>query len=159
MVLHDQKSWYAAWLDDIDAAASRFDSAQVYKKLQRLGRRRRTLDSGPRPLPKLLASNGCPAQSYEECQQIWCEQFGTLEAGISVDPVQLAQLHGSGATGVTADPDSLMSAHDILAAIRRMRSGKVPGPGRLPIDVLKAGGFTLAQTLLLLMTRAAWHLQ
>ena len=158
MVLHDQKCWYAAWLDDIDAAASRFDSAQVYKKLQRLGRRRRTLDSGPRPLPKLLALNGCPAQSYEECQQIWCEQFGTLEAGISVDPVQLAQLHGSGATGVTADPDSLMSAHDILAAIRRMRSGKVPGPGRLPIDVLKAGGFTLAQTLLPLMTKAAWHM-
>jgi exonuclease III/ribonuclease HI len=158
MVLQDQKCWYAAWLDDINTAARRFDSAQVYTKLQRLGRRRKSLEQGPRPLPKLLAANGCPAQSFEECQQIWCDQFGQLEAGLHVDSTQLSQLHGSGALGVTADPTSLMSAHDILAAIRCMRSGKVPGPGKLPIDILKAGGFTLAQVLLPLMTKAAWHM-
>ena len=158
MVQADQKQWYASWLDDIDTAARRCDTAQVYKKLQRLGRKRNTHNQGPRPLPKLVAPDGFVAKSHEECQQIWCSQFGQLEAGLPVTTNQIQQLHAQRDTACLDDPALLMSAQDILAAIRRMKNGKVPGPGRLPIDVLKAGGFTMAQTLLSLMTKAAWHM-
>lgn len=124
----------------------------------RLGRKRTTHNQGPRPLPKLVAPDGSVAQSHEECQQIWCRQFGQLEAGLPVTTDQIQQLHVQRCASCPDDPAMLMSAHDILAAIRRMKSGKVPGPGRLPIDVLKAGGFTLAQSLLPLMTKATWHM-
>ena len=158
LVQADQKKWYAMWLDDIDLAARRCDTAQVYKKLQRLGRKKPSQHQGPRPLPKLVDPTGRVASSFEECQQIWCAQFGQLEAGVTVTPNQLQQLHVQRPTLYPDDPSCLMSAHDIMAAIRRMRSGKVPGPGKLPIDVLKAGGFTMAQALLPLMTKAAWHM-
>ena len=158
MVQADQKQWYASWLDDIDTAARRCDTAKVYKKLLRLGRKRSSHTQGPRPLPKLVAPDGTIAQSHEECQAIWCQQFALLEAGLPVTTDQIQQLHVQRNASCPDDPAMLMSAHDILAAIRRMKSGKVPGPGRLPIDVLKAGGFTLAQALLPLMTKAAWHM-
>ena len=61
MVLHDQQQWYASWLDGIDTAARRCDTAQVYKKLIRLGRKRTTHNQGPRPLPKLVAQDGSVA--------------------------------------------------------------------------------------------------
>ena len=153
MVRRDQQQWYAHWLEDIDQVASHHDVAQLYRKLQRLGRRKNSLDKGPRPLPQLKDSQGGKATSFEQCQQIWCDQFAALEAGLHVNDAQLQQLHVQLSPGQLCDPSHLMSSHDILATIRRMKSGKVPGPGLLPIDVLKAGGYVAAQILLPLMTK------
>ena len=153
MVRRDQQQWYAHWLEDIDQVASHHDAAQLYRKLQRLGRRKNSLDKGPRPLPQLKDSQGGNATSFEQCQRIWCDQFAALEAGLLVNDAQLQQLHVQLAPGQLCDPSHLMSSHDILAIIRRMKSGKVPGPGLLPIDVLKAGGYVAAQILLPLMTK------
>ena len=41
MVLADQKDWYADWLDSINEDWARHDTAYVYKRLQRLGRRKK----------------------------------------------------------------------------------------------------------------------
>ena len=159
MVLHDQQAWYATWLDDIDAAMTHHDAAQLYRKLQRLGRRKNQPFAGPRPLPILTAPDGSPATSAAQCQAIWCAQFSQLEAGVPATQIQLHQLHGAAISKATVSPNSLMSTHDILAAIRRMKSGKAPGPGLLPVDVLKAGGHTAAQLLLPLVTKASCHLR
>ena len=75
LVLQDQQKWYAEWLNDIDEAGARHDTAQVYKKLQRLGRRRKDLSKGPRPLPCLKKTDGTHAGSFQECQTIWRHQF------------------------------------------------------------------------------------
>ena len=158
MVLHDQQAWYADWLDGIADDHARCDSAQVFRKLQRLGRRKNQSGSGPRPLPMLRANDGQLAQSIEQCQQIWCDQFSALEAGTPVQPAQLLQLHHAAESSEMCSPDQLMSSHEILAVIRRMKSGKVPGPGMLPVDVLKAGGHTAARLLLPLITKATCYL-
>ena len=93
MVLHDQQQWYAEWLDGINEAGAQYDTALVYKKLQRLGRRKKSLDKGPRPLPRLKVADDKYAQSFEACQEIWRNQFAEIEAGIQVTDVQLVQLH------------------------------------------------------------------
>ena len=152
MVRRDQQKWYAHWLEDIDQVASHHDAVQLYRKLQRLGRRKNSLDKGPRPLPQLKDFQGGHATSFEQYQRIWCDQFAALEAGLPVNAAQLQQFHVQLAPGQLCDPSHLMSSHDILAIIRRMKSGKVPGPGLLPIDMLKAGGYAAAQILLPLMS-------
>ena len=159
MVLHAQQAWYASWLDDIDEAMTHHDAAQLYRKLQRLGRRKNQPSAGPRPLPILTAPDGSCATSTAQCQAIWCAQFSKLEAGVPATSMQLQQLHCAATSDVMVAPNKLMSATDILAAIRRMKSGKAPGPGLLPIDVLKAGGPTIAQLLLPLLTKANCHLR
>ena len=84
MVLSDQRKWYADWLDSINEDWACHDVAQVYKRLQRLGRRKKDLNKGPRPLPKLKISEECFASNFEECQGVWKQQFAVIEAGIDV---------------------------------------------------------------------------
>ena len=158
MVIQDQQSWYSDWLDDIDEAGTRHDSAQVYKKLQRLGRRRKDLNNGPRPLPCLKTKHGEHASSFRECQMIWQKQFATIEAGVGVSETQLAQLHESSKSEARREFEWVPDPGAILATIRRFKNGKVPGPGQLPVDILKGGGIAIAKMLTPLLTKAMWHM-
>eukprot|EP00435_Cladocopium_sp_Y103_P075581 s462_g60.t1 len=92
-ILHDQQEWYATWLADIDTDHAKHDTAQVYRKLQRLGRRKKDLGRGPRPLPRLKRHDGSVAASFSECQHIWQDQFAKIEAGVPVSQIQIQQLH------------------------------------------------------------------
>jgi hypothetical protein len=75
MVLADQRQWYAEWLDSINDDWAKHDVAHVYKRLQRLGRRKQDLGTGPRPLPRLKVSEDSFACTFEECQQV-CQKWG-----------------------------------------------------------------------------------
>ena len=158
MVLHDQRKWYANWLDSINEDWASHDIAQVYKRLQRLGRRKKDLNKGPRPLPKLKISDECFASSFEECQGVWKQQFAVIEAGLDVTEMQLAQLHETTHQGVEQDPECCPDPCQILALIRKFKNGKVPGPGQLPVDVIKSGGYAMAQILTPLLAKANWHM-
>jgi hypothetical protein len=139
MVIQDQKDWYADWLDGINSAHERHDSAQVFKKLQRLGKRKKDLNKGPRPLPQLRTKDGECAKSFVECQQIWKKQFANIEAGVEVSELQLAQMHLSQHAQDRRSPDGCLTPAEILSIIRKFKNGKVPGPGQLPVDVVKSG--------------------
>eukprot|EP00435_Cladocopium_sp_Y103_P031829 s854_g8.t1 len=158
-ILQDQQTWYASWLDDIDDDYRLHDTAQVYKKLQRLGRRKKDLGKGPRPLPRLRSPDGSTAGSFTECQSIWRDQFALIEAGISVSDLQLQQLHQQGHPCTDKDVDACISPCEVLEIIRRFKNGKVPGPGSLPVDVIKSGGFEIAQLLTPLLVKASWHIK
>ena len=159
MVVADQKTWYAEWLDNINVAGQNHDTAQVYKRLQRLGRRRKSLDKGPKPLPRLKINEADHAQSFQECQQVWKTQFAQVEAGIDVSMLQLAQLHASNPTSLAIDLEVCPDPAEILSIIRRFKNGKVPGPGHLPVDVIKCGGLAIAQVLTPLLVKASWHMR
>jgi len=159
MVLADQKKWYADWLDSINDDWAQHDVALVYKKLQRLGRRKKDLSKGPRPLPRLKTSEQGFATTFEECQQVWKKQFAVIEAGIDATELQLAQLHEGGHFDARPDPISCPDPCQILALIRKFKNGKVPGPGLLPVDVIKSGGYEMAQILTPLLTKAVWHMR
>ena len=159
MVLFDQREWYARWLDGIDEAGRAHDTAMLYKKLQRLGRRKKDLGKGPRPLPKLRVSSDRHAQSYEECQQIWKTQFAAIESGIPVTDMQLQQLHVQGRRDQVSDAHACPDPAEILSIIRKFKNGKVPGPGQLPVDILKCGGAEVAKILTPLLVKASWHMR
>ena len=159
MVLADQKRWYADWLDQINEESEKFDTAQVHKKLQRLGRRRKDLGKGPRPLPRLQVTESHTAQSFQECQTVWKHQFAAIEAGVDVSGIQLAQLHKTSETQIMPDASVCPDPWQVLALIRRFKNGKAPGPGQLPVDVIKSGGIAMAKALTPLLVKASWHMQ
>ena len=159
LVAADQKKWYADWLDSINDESQRHDTAQVYKRLQRLGRRKKDLSTGPRPLPKLKVSEGQFAQSFDECQNVWKKQFAVIEAGIDVLDMQLAQLHNTSSVGFLREVDNCPDPWQVLALIRRFKNGKAPGPGQLPVDIIKSGGIAMAKALTPLLVKATWHIK
>ena len=156
---HDQQQWYAEWLDGINEAGAQYDTALVYKKLQRLGRRKKSLDKGPRPLPRLKVADDKYAQSFEACQEIWRNQFAEIEAGIQVTDVQLVQLHKQSVAQGTREARFCPDPCEILSVLRKCKNGKVPGPGQLPVDILKAGGAQMAKLLTPLLVKASWHMR
>ena len=159
LVVADQNKWYADWLDSINEEWGRHDTAQVYKKLQRLGRRKKDLGKGPRPLPKMKVSENQFAHSLEECQRVWKQQFAVVEAGVDVSELQLAQLHATSQVGLLPDTDSCPDPWQVLALIRKFKNGKVPGPGQLPVDIIKSGGVAMAKVLTPLLVKATWHMK
>ena len=159
MILHDQQQWYADWLEGINEAGAKYDTALVYKKLQRLGRRKKSLDKGARPLPRLKVADDKHAQSFEECQEIWRNQFALIEAGIQVTDVQLVQLHKQSVAQCTREARFCPDPCEILSILRKCKNGKVPGPGQLPVDILKAGGAQMAKLLTPLLVKASWHMR
>ena len=62
-------------------------------------------------------------------------------------------------SSVAQDPESCPDPCQILALIRKFKNGKVPGPGQLPVDVIKSGGYAMAQILTPLLAKATWHMQ
>ena len=159
MVLLDQKNWYADWLDKINSAGQQHDTAQIYKRLQRLGRRRKDLGRGPKPLPCLKIDADTHAQSFVECQEVWKTQFAKIEAGIDASILQLVQLHESTVESRAKESDACPDPCEILAIIRKFKNGKVPGPGSLPVDVIKCGGIAIAKALTPLLVKASWHMR
>ena len=159
MILHDQKQWYADWLDGINEAGAQHDTAMVYKKLQRLGRRKKSLEKGPRPLPRLRVVDDKFAQTFEECQETWKRQFALTEAGVPVTDAQLVQLHQQPVAPCLRDAKHCPDPCEVLSIIRKCKNGKVPGPGQLPVDILKAGGAPMAKLLTPLLVKASWHMR
>ena len=156
MISKDQRAWYDAWLVEIDAAGQRHDAGMVYKMLQRLGRRKRGRPEGPRPLPLLRDADGQPATSYLRMQEIWCEQFARNEAGIAIQEQDLIDYHLDGPLldQDKVDSDLVPSVQQVVALIRRLKNGRVPGPNQLLAEVLKAGGESLAIQLMPILVKA-----
>ena len=134
-------------LAEIDDAHKGHCTAVLYRKFARLGRKKKTLDKGPRPLPQLKLSSGLRAKSFREFQGEWRRQFAHIEAGVVVNEVQVQQLHAPRNPPRQIDIDVCPSPVEVLQIMRRFKNGKVPGPGRLPVDVFKSGGYTIARLL------------
>ena len=85
------------------------------------------------------------------------KQFAHIEAGVVVNEVQLQQLHAPRDPPRQIEIDVCPSPVEVLQILRRFKNEKVPGPGRLPVDVLKSRGYTIARLLALLLAKASWH--
>eukprot|EP00435_Cladocopium_sp_Y103_P063709 s1362_g25.t1 len=158
-VANDQKAWYDNWLQEIQASGAIHDHRSVFAKLARLGRKKKTHASGARPLPILQHPDGHYATDFDESQRIFCDQFARIEAGLEVSDHQLMQLHRPHALAGSFDPALCPSVFEVSKRIKQMKNGKVPGPGGLPIEVLKAGGSVVAKHLVPLLMKAVLHQQ
>eukprot|EP00435_Cladocopium_sp_Y103_P051720 s604_g16.t1 len=155
----DQQAWYDDWLQQIQDSGDIHDHRTLFAKLQRLGRKKKTTGSGMRPLPILQDHDGNIVRTFAACQEVFCEQFSKIEAGIRASEVQLYQLHKPQACANDVDVSLCPSPYELAKIIRKMKNGKAPGPGGLIVEVLKAGGEEITQHLTPLITKAIFHQQ
>ena len=156
MILRDQRKWYDEWVCELDLQNKQHNTAEVYRMLERLGRRRKVVADGPRPLPLLRRSDGSYVGSHGEMQALWCEMFAQTEAGLKVEEQDLIDLHlASDCSPVDLDMRLLPGLQDLQQIIRSMKNGRVPGPNGLLVEMLKAGGECLAKHLLPIVAKAS----
>ena len=146
----DQRDWYDQWVCELDLQSSLCNTAEVYRMLQRLGKKKKSTAIGPRPLPLLKDSTGSYASSYEEMQAIWCQQFARLEAGLKVRDQELIDIHLDGPKLSPDDVDPMLvpGPRQISRLVRRLKNGRVAGPNGLLPEILKAGEDVLLMHLL-----------
>ena len=142
-------------LQNADQAA---DAKQLYRILDRLGRKRNK-NAVRRPLPILRSPDGQLAQTFQQQQQIWLRQFAAVEAGL---PISWQALHSLARPGVSRtecemDPQAFISPWQLLQAMRKLRRGKACGPNAIPPDLLKAGGAPFAMQLSCLTNKVIAH--
>eukprot|EP00435_Cladocopium_sp_Y103_P056468 s2453_g19.t1 len=159
LVARDQQQWYDSWLQDIQNSGEIHDHRAVFAKLSRLGRKRKTQASGPRPLPLLRHPDGHTAADFQESQRIFCDQFAQIEAGLEVHDNQLLQLHRPKAIVEDIDSSLCPSVFEVCKRIKSMKNRKAPGPGGMPVEVLKAGGSAVAKHIVPLLMKATLHQQ
>ena len=159
MIYKDQVQWYDAWVADLDLHGQKHNSEQVYKMLQRLGRRKKASHDGPRPLPLLRRPNGEAVSTHQEMQEAWCEQFSKTEAGVPIEEQDLVDLHLEPdlMPSHLIDPSLIPSLQQIVHLVRAAKNGKVAGPNQIVAEALKAGGDSLAMHLLPIITKATLH--
>ena len=155
MIFRDQRQWYDDWVRELDLQHSQHNSAEVYRMLERLGRRRKAVSEGPRPLPLLKRPDGSFVETHQEMQALWCEMFAATEAGIKVAEQDLIDLHlAPDCMPAEIDLELLPGIQDIHQIVKGMRNGRVSGPNELLVETLKAGGESLIRHLLLILAKA-----
>ena len=86
-VQRDQADWYEKWTNELQEAGTLHNHKEMFGMLQR------TQSKGPRPLPRLKRQDGTLAESVEECQLMWRQQFAEIEGGLMVTDDDLAKAH------------------------------------------------------------------
>ena len=142
-------------LQDADQMA---DAKQLYRILDRLGRRKHK-QGGQRPLPLLKAPDGSTLQSFQQQQHTWLRQFAATEAGVPMSWSALYDLcrPGLARSDFEIDPDAFVSPWQLLQAMRKLRRGKACGPNNMPPDLIKAGGAVFAMQLSCLTNKVVAH--
>ena len=157
-VYADLAVFYDQLLVRLQNADQSADAKQLYRILDRLGRKR-TGSPARRPLPILKSPEGALAQTFQQQQHIWLRQFAVTEAGL---PMSWQSLYSLARPGLTRqdfelDPQAFISPWQILQAMRKLRRGKACGPNGIPPDLLKAGGAPFAMLMSCLTNKVTAH--
>lgn len=157
-VYEDLACFYDQLLVRLQNADSAADAKQMYRILDRLGRKRAS-GGGPRPLPMLKAPDGTSVPTFQQQQQVWLHQFAAIEAGV---PMTWSALYALCRPGIARkdfelDPNAFVTPWQLLQAMRKLRRGKACGPNSIPPDLLKAGGATFAMQLSCLTNKVIAH--
>ena len=157
-VFADLTCFYDQLLVKLQSADQAADAKQLYRILDRLGRKR-ARHGGARPLPMLRTVDGQCVQSFEEQQQVWLKQFASVEAGVPMSWSALYSLcrPGLARNDFELDPQAFVSPWQLMQSIRKLRRGKACGPNAIPPDLIKAGGFIFAMQFSCLTNKVVAH--
>ena len=134
------------------------DFKAMYGAITRLGGKRHKRPTPARPLPMLKTPAGTHAQTFQDQQQIWLDQFSAVEAGIIVPPAEVTTIPANPSMPTdTQQPQCIPTAWQIQAEVAKLKRGKTPGPNQLTPSILKAAGPVFAKQLAILTTKAAAH--
>eukprot|EP00438_Fugacium_kawagutii_P032544 Skav202162 [mRNA] locus=scaffold970:353126:358553:- [translate_table: standard] len=92
------RQFYHDLLQQATGQGGHLDTKELFATLLRLGRRRSTQGSGPKPLPVLRAPDGQIVKDFEAQQKLWFQQFQANEAGFQVPWDCIRALNGDGPT-------------------------------------------------------------
>ena len=126
----------------------------------RLGKRHR--DIGQRSLPIVRLKSGEVASTPEEALQRWREHFGEIEGGITTTPSALwTSATASRALHPPCHPQlsDIPTLLELEAQLRKIQSGKAPGPDLIPGEFLKSAGPRIARELWPLLFKICCHVQ
>ena len=154
-VQKDQQQWYDDWVRGIQASGEVHDHKQVFRKLIRLGRKRSGMPA-QRPLPMLKTTDGRMAKDFPEVQEIFCQQFAELEAGIKVSATALEELNVVPPPLLQSelDVDFIPSLWQLQRTLMRFKSGKAPGRSGLTVELFRAGGVPMLHHFLPIMVKS-----
>jgi len=157
-VYADITCFYDQLLVQLQSADSAADAKQVYRILDRLGRKK-AKGAGGRPLPMLKRSDGTCVQTFQQQQAIWLKQFAATEAGVPMSWSSLYELcrPGLASQEFELDPQAFIAPWQLLQAMRKMKRGKACGPNAMPPDLVKAGGAPFAMQLSCLTNKVIAH--
>ena len=109
-----------------------------------------------RPLPLLKTPTGGVAKDYKEVQEVFCQQFAELEAGIRVDDATLREYNQvpPPLSHDELDLTFVPSLWQIQRTLMRFKTGKAPGKSGLTVELFRAGGIPMLHHFLPLMVKA-----
>ena len=159
-VAHDVSSFYDDLLANLEEAGCLANSKVVYNILTRLGAKKAKRPP-IKPLPLLRDQDGNPVQDYAAQQHLWLRQFAHQEAGMVMTYDNLQRMNRA---GVSANPQDIAietfpDPWSIQALLKKTKPGKVPGPDRMPSDLIRIGARPLAIHLQALFTKAMAHMR
>ena len=126
----------------------------------RLGKRHQ--DIGQRSLPIVRLKSGEVASTPEEALQRWREHFGEIEGGTTTTPSALwTSAKASRALRPPCHPQlsDIPTLLELEAQLRKIQSGKAPGPDLIPGEFLKSAGPWIARELWPLLFKICCHIQ
>ena len=126
----------------------------------RLGKRHR--DIGKRSLPIVRLKSGEVASTPEEALQRWREHFGEIEGGTTTTPSALwtsATASRASRPSCTPQLSDIPTLLELEAQLRKIQSGKAPGPDLIPGEFLKSAGPWVARELWPLLLKICCNIQ
>jgi hypothetical protein len=114
------------------------DTAKCYAVARRLSK------FAPRPLPAVKLEDGTLATDPTLRAERWVRHFCATLSGQALDSAEETAVPAPPPLPITS---FVPTVEDIGAAIAKLGSGKAAGPDAIPAEVLKAGGWTAACAL------------
>lgn len=104
----------------------------------------------------LKTPTGGVAKDYKEVQEVFCQQFAELEAGIRVDDATLREYNQvpPPLSHDELDLTFVPSLWQIQRTLMRFKTGKAPGKSGLTVELFRAGGIPMLHHFLPLMVKA-----
>ena len=151
------------FVQQIACEANRAEPSEIFKKLSPILVNTKKQGARHKTVPRLKKADGSYTTSREEMNELWLNHFAALEAGTVMKPEEFFL------QAIQEQPNNIMptswSASDlpqlgwIEHAVRKLQSGKAPGPDLITNEVLKSNPGAAARVLLPLMWKMVLRLQ
>ena len=152
-----------SFIQQVASEANRAEPSEIYKKLAPILVSTKKQSALHKTLPRLKKADGSYTNSREELNEVWVKHFASLEAGTVMSPEdffrQAIQEQPNAILPTTWTAGDLPQLGWLEQAIRKLQTGKAPGPDLITNEVLKASPGAAARMLLPLMWKMVLRLQ
>ena len=151
------------FIQQVATEANRSEPSEIFKKLKPILVTTKKQGAMAKTMPRLQKADGSFTQTREEMNQLWLTHFAALEAGTVMEPLEFftkainEQPHAILPT--TWNASDLPQLEWIEHAVRKLQTGKTPGPDMIINEVFKSNPGGTARMLLPLMWKMVLRLQ